>query len=329
MEKPTLIEKVKGFGKLLWDAIMGFLDDGCMRMSASLAYYTVFSIGPILLILIWALGFFYGNHLDGPGGAQTEVMEELTSLFGKDIATMLESAIQKISFENKSNIGIIIGITTLIITSTTIFIDIQTSINSIWRVKPKPKKGWLKLIINRLISFSMILGLAFVLMVSLIVSSIIGALTDQILQVFDGLNIEMIDWVNSIITFAVITTLFGFIFAFLPDARVRFKDILGGAIFTALLFMLGKYGISYYLTNNATASSYGAAGTIIILLSWIYYSAAILYFGAEFTKEYAVKYGRGVRPSSFAVLVKQTEVEIDTDTGKRELVKKHNEEVVS
>jgi len=253
MKKPAL-EKIKEFGKLLWDAINGFLEDGCMRMSASLAYYTVFSIGPILLILIWALGFFYGNHLEGPNGAKAEVMEELYGLFGKDIALMLDSAIQKISLENRTSIGVIIGVVTLIITSTTIFIDIQVSINQIWQVKPKPKKGWVKLIVNRLISFSMILGLAFVLMVSLVVSSIIGALTDQILQLFGGINIELIEWINSAITFAVIAALFGFIFAFLPDAKVRFKDILGGALFTAILFMLGKYGISYYLTNNATPS---------------------------------------------------------------------------
>lgn len=307
----SFFNKLKNFGKLLFDSINSFLDDGCMRMSASLAYYTVFSIGPLIIILIWALGFFYDNSLSGPDSAKTEVMEEITVLFGQEISNLLESTIQKITFENKSNVGIIIGVSTLIITSTTIFIDIQTSLNTIWQVKPKPQKGWLKMIINRLISFSMILGLSFLLMVSLIISSILGALTNHINQFLGDLNIELIEWINTTITFIVITILFGAIYAFLPDAKIRFKNILGGSIFTALLFMGGKYIISLYLMNNATASAYGAAGSIIVLLAWVYYSAAILYFGAEFTKEYALKYGDGIHPASFAVLVEQTELEIE------------------
>jgi membrane protein len=320
--KETFVQKIKGFGKLLLNTANGFTEDNCMKLSASLAYYTVFSIGPLIIILIWALGFFYGNHLEAPGEAREQVLGELNEIFGPDISRMLDTAIQKISFENKSNIGLIIGISTLVVTSTTIFIDIQNSINTIWKVKAKPKKGWVKLIINRLISFSMILGLSFLLMASLLISSIIGVFTKHVEAFLSDWNIELWSWLNTGITFAVIAILFGFIFAFLPDAKVRFKDILGGSIFTTLLFMIGKYGISFYLSNNATATAYGAAGSIIILLAWVYYSAAILYFGAEFTKEYAIKYGRGITPSSYAVLVKQTELEIDPDTGKRELVKK-------
>ncbi|WKK59243.1 MULTISPECIES: YihY/virulence factor BrkB family protein [unclassified Sphingobacterium] len=323
----TVWTKLKEFWGLLVNAVNGFIEDNCMKLSASLAYYTVFSIGPLLLILTWTLGFFYGEHLDGTVGAREQVMDELSELFGREIASTLESTVSKISLDSKSNIGIIIGSATLMFTSTTIFVDIQNSINTIWKVKPKPKKGWLKLIINRLISFSMILGLVFLLMASLIVSSLIGIMTDYFNQFIQHWDISLIDMVNTSITFLVITTLFGTIYAFLPDAKVRFKDILGGALFTSFLFMLGKYGISVYLSQNMTASSYGAAGSIIILLAWVYYSSAILYFGAEFTKEYAIKYGKGIQPSSFAVLVKQTELEIDPETGIREVVKKHNDPV--
>ncbi len=319
--------KIKEFWELLLNAGNGFIEDNCMKLSASLAYYTVFSIGPLLLILTWALGFFYGSALDGTEGAREQVLEELNELFGKEIAGLLESTVHNLSLDSRSNIGIIIGAATLMFTSTTIFVDIQNSINSIWKVKPKPKKGWLKLIINRLISFSMIIGLVFLLMASLVISSLIGVMTSYFNQFMQDWNISLIDWVNTSITFLVITALFGIIYAFLPDAKVRFKDILGGAIFTALLFMFGKFLISLYLSQNITASSYGAAGSIIILLAWVYYSSAILYFGAEFTKEYAVKYGKGVQPSSYAVLIKQTELEIDPETGVRELVKKHNEPV--
>lgn len=317
IQEPFLL-KIKGFGKLLIKAGMSFAEDRCMKMSASLAYYTVFSIGPLIIIIIWALGFLYGDLADGPDAAKTTVLTELNEIVGPEIGKLLEQTIQQINLENKSNIGLIIGTVTLIITSTTIFIDIQHSINTIWKVKVKPKKDWLKMVINRLISFSMIVGLSFLLMASLLISSIIGVITKHLEKIFrtwhiQELDIQFWDWVNTGITFSVIAVLFGFIFAFLPDAKVRFRDILGGSIFTALLFMIGKYGISVYLSVNATATAYGAAGSIIILLAWVYYSAAILYFGAQFTKEYAIKYGNGIRPTSFAVLIQQTEVEIDIE----------------
>lgn len=313
-------EKLKEFYQLVYKAIMGFLDDECMKMGAALSYYTIFSIGPLILILMWALGFFYGSRLEGEDGARDEVMDELTGLFGEDIALMLESVVQGMSSESNSIIGIVIGVGTLIFTSTTIFVNIQQSINQIWGVKPKPKKGWLKMIINRLLSFSMILGLAFLLMVSLVMSSLIGIVTNYLTDYLTWLNIDLIDWVNTGVTFVVISTLFGCIFSVLPDAKMRFKDILGGAIFTALLFMLGRYAISIYLSTNATASYFGAAGSIIIFLLWVNYSAAILYFGAEFTKEYAIKYGNGIHPASYAVVVEQSEYEYDPDTGEHKKV---------
>lgn len=313
MEKETLWQKLKGFGLLLFDAVNGFLNDKCFKKSASLAYYTVFSIGPLILILIWALGFFYGSQMEGPNGARDEIMTELNQLFGPDIASMLDSAIQKISLESKNSIGLYIGIGTLIFSSTTIFVDIQNSINEIWQIKVKPKKGWLKIIMDRLLSFSMILGLGFLLMASLILSSVIGLLMgkvgDFLGEYIPNINLQMINLINTGVSFFIIATLFACVFAFLPDARTRFRDVLWGAIFTALLFLLGKSLISWYLSSNVTASSFGAAGSIIILLSFVYYSAAILYFGAEFTKHYAIKYGRGVRPNSYAVRVEVKEVE--------------------
>ncbi|TYR34193.1 YihY/virulence factor BrkB family protein [Sphingobacterium phlebotomi] len=313
MEKETLWQKLKGFGLLLFDTVNGFLNDKCFKKSASLAYYTVFSIGPLILILIWALGFFYGSQMEGPNGARDEIMTELNELFGPDIAGMLDSAIQKISLESKNSIGLYIGIGTLIFSSTTIFVDIQNSINEIWQIKAKPKKGWLKVIIDRLLSFSMILGLGFLLMVSLILSSVIGLLMgkvgDFLSEYIPNINLQMIGLINTGVSFLIIATLFACVFAFLPDAKTRFRDVLWGAIFTALLFLLGKSLISWYLSSNVTASSFGAAGSIIILLSFVYYSAAILYFGAEFTKHYAIKYGRGVRPNSYAVRVEVKEVE--------------------
>src|SRR5690606_40518916 len=162
---------------------------------ASLAYYTVFSIGPLIMILLWALGFFYGAQMDGPNGARGEIMTELNELFGPDIAGMLDSAIQKISLDSRSSIELYIGIGTLIFSSTTIFVDIQNSINEIWQIKVKPKKGWLKVIIDRLLSFSMIIGLGFLLMVSLVLSSIIsllmGKVGDFLGEYIPNINLQM------------------------------------------------------------------------------------------------------------------------------------------
>lgn len=313
MEKETLGQKLKGFGLLLFDTVNGFFDDKCFKKSASLAYYTVFSIGPLILILIWALGFFYGSQMDGPNDARDEIMAELNELLGADIAGMLDATIQRISLDSKSSIGLYIGVGTLVFSSTTIFVDIQNSINEIWQIKVKPKKGWLKIVLNRLLSFSMIIGLGFLLMVSLVLSSVVGLLMgkvgDFLSEYIPNINLQMINLINSGVSLLVITVLFGCIFAFLPDAKMRFRDIIWGAIFTALLFLLGKSLISMYLSSNATASSFGAAGSIIILLSFVYYSAAILYFGAEFTKHYAMKYGQGVQPASYAVRVEEKEIE--------------------
>lgn len=324
--KEPFIEKIKGFAQLLIRAGNNFSADRCMKMSASLAYYTVFSIGPLIIMVIWALGLLYDSQATNTYNAKALVFNELNTIVGPEISKLIEQAIQQVSMQNKSNLGLIIGVSTLIITSTTIFIDIQSSINQIWKLKIKPKKDWIKMLINRLISFLMVIGLSFLLLLSLIMSSVINIISVQIENLlnnsfFQKMHIELWEWVNLGLTFVIITLLFGCIFSFLPDAKIRFKDILGGAIFTAVLFMIGKYGISIYLSGNKTANAYGAAGSLIILLAWVYYSAAILYYGAQFTKEYAIKYGNGITPNSFAILVTQTVVEVDTADNTSQITK--------
>src|SRR5690606_34875046 len=247
-------------------SVKNFGDDRCMKFSASLAYYTIFSIGPLLLIVIWCIGFFYGRQLEEGSSAQMEVFEELNKIFGANVATFMQNSLEKMMVQSDSNLGIIIGVATLVFTSTTIFVDIQDSINAIWGVKPKAKKSWLKLILDRLISLSMVLGLGFLLITSLLVNSFIMLFTNYINEIIPGITVNMLNWINTGITFLVIATLFGFIFKVLPDAKVRNKDIIGGAIFTSLLFMLGRYGISFYLQHNAMASAFGAAGSVILLL---------------------------------------------------------------
>lgn len=302
----------KKIPKIAWDAAMLFSEDKCMKMSASLAYYTIFSIGPFLLIIIWLIGFFYGEYLEDHN-AQQRVLMELTEIFGQQVAVQIQSIMENMAITSNSYVGIVIGLGTLMFTSTTVFVELQDSINTIWGVKPKPKKSWLKFILNRLISFSMILGMGFLLITSLLLNSILVLLIQYVNDIIPGISNQMLGNVNTILTFVIITTTFGFIFKVLPDAKVRNQHIIIGAVMTTLLFMLGRMGISFYLQNNATATAFGTAGSLIILMLWVYYSAAIVYYGAEFTKIYAQTFDDGIHPSHFAVLVKKTEVEIDND----------------
>lgn len=298
---------------ITWRAAMNFTDDHCFKMSAALAYYTIFSIGPLLMIVIWTLGFFYGEHLED-SSAKAEVMQEMSKMFGSQVSGQIQSALENLSLASDSKVGIIIGLGTLIFTSTTVFVEIQDSINIIWGIKPKPKKNWLKFILNRLTSLSMILGLGFLLIASLLINSIILVLMNYFNQIIPGISNQMLDNINSGLTFVIITLIFGFIFKFLPDAKVRKRDIIGGAMFTSILFMIGRYGISIYLQQNATASAFGAAGAIILLLLWVYYSAAILYYGAEFTKEHSKVFGGGIVPTSYAVKINLSEIPTQEDS---------------
>lgn len=306
MFRKTLFREI--YDLLLLSA-KGFSADKGMKMSASLAYYAIFSIAPLLLIIIWLVGFLFGEFVEGHQGVQNEVFSEFTALFGNEVAQQIQQVLQKISVSDRSGLGIAIGIITLIIGSTKIFMEIQDSINIIWKVKAKPQKGWLKMLLNRALSFSMVVGLGFLLITSLILNGLIGALSNYINRYLPDISVYLMGWINVGITFLIITVLFGTIFSVLPDARMRFRDVLGGALFTGFLFMLGRFLISIYMQFAAPASAYGAAGSVIVLLLWIYYSAAILYFGAEFTKNYAEKYGNGIRPSSYAVRIVQQEIE--------------------
>lgn len=282
-----------------------FGNDKAMKMSAALAYYTIFSLAPLLLVVIWLVGFFFGEQ-----ASRGEVFEELEAFVGADAAMQIQQVIERISLEGKSGLAIGIGIGTLIAGSTTIFIEIQDSINTIWQVRPKPKKGWVKLLVNRVLSFSMILGMGFLLIVSLIVNTVILAFSDFVSRYLPFDTVWAVDLVNRGITFIIISVLFGVIFKVLPDARISWKEVRSGAMFTAVLFMLGQFLIGLYMQYSAPASAYGAAGSVILILLWIYYTAAILYFGAEFTKEYARTYGNGIEPSPYAVRVIQTEEEV-------------------
>ena len=294
----------KGVLQVFRDSFSRFGDDKIPKLSGSLAYSTVFSLAPLLIVIISLFGIFFGRE-----AIEGKIYLQLKSFFGGDTAAQLQEIIKNVSASGKSRLAAILGTITLVIGATAIFSEIQDSINTIWGIKPNPKKGWLKFIRNRFLSFSVIVGLGFLLLVSLVINGLIEGFNAKLQVWLPGISIVIFYIINIAITIVVVTVIFAVIFKVLPDADIQWKDVIAGAIFTSLLFMLGKFAISVYISKSKIGTTFGAAGSIIILLLWVYYSSIILYFGAEFTKSWAVKFGDPIRPSQYAVTTKTVEVE--------------------
>lgn len=299
----------KKLPKVLLTTFKGFAEDKGLKLSASLAYYTVFSIGPLLLLLMSLASIFLGQE-----AAEGKIFNELYGLLGASAAKQVQEIIQNVRISGKTNFALVVSIITLVVGATSLFIEIQDSLNMIWKLKAKPKRGWVAFLKNRLLSSSLIVSLGFLLIVSLIINGIVEALMLKLSQYFGPVTATVMVGLNLFITFMVISTLFAIIFKFLPDAKIKWKHVRTGAVFTALLFMMGRYLISLYIQHSATESTYGAAGSIVIVLLWIYYSSVILYLGAEFTQVYTEAYGGRIQPAEYAVHVQQTEVEREVTT---------------
>ncbi|WP_300603632.1 YihY/virulence factor BrkB family protein [Niabella sp.] len=299
---------LKGIWKVLKATFNGFSEHKITKLSGSLAYYTVFSMAPLLVMIISLCGLFLGRE-----AVEGEVFSVLRGFVGQDTASQLQEIIRHASLTGKSKIAAIIGGITLLIGATTVFGEIQDSINTVWGLKPKPRKGWIKLLQNRFLSFSVIISLGFLLLVSLTISGIIEGISNGLRARYPDVTVVVFYVINLVLTLTVSAVIFAVIFKVLPDARIRWRDVMAGALVTALLFMLGKFGISLYISQTKVGSTYGAAGSLVVLLVWVYYSSIILYLGAEFTKAYAVEYGADIHPNDYAVTTKEVTVE----TGKK------------
>ena len=308
---------LKGIWTVLKKTFDGFVDDKVMKLSASLAYYTVFSIGPMIIVIIYVAGLIYGRE-----AAQGTIFGQIQGLVGANAAAQIQEMIKNAALSSEGNFAFVVGIITLVIGATGVFAEIQDSVNQIWNLKPKPKKGWLKILTDRLLSFSVIVSLGFILLVSLLINGVIEILMERLQARFPNLAVVVVYIVNILVTFAVISTLFGVIFKVLPDAIIKWKDVIVGSMVTAVLFMLGKFAITFYIGKSDVGSTYGTAGSLVVLLLWVYYSAVILYFGAEFTKAYATQFGSSIHPSEIAVWVKNIEVEDEKGTLKQQEQKK-------
>ena len=293
----------KGIWSALKVSFKGFSEDKVPKLSGSLAYYTVFSLAPMFVIIIFVAGLVLGQE-----AAQGQIETQLTSFIGADAASQIQDMIKNAAIQDKGGMALVIGILVLLIGATTVFGEIQDSINQIWGLKTNPKKGMISLVMSRLMSFGMIATLGFLLLVSLMATAVVESLMGRLKAVFPDGAVVLIYIANLVLTLAVVTVLFAIIFKVLPDAKITWKAVWPGAITTALLFMIGKFLISFYIAKSEIGSTYGAAGSLAILLVWIYYSAMILYFGAEFTKAWAVQHHADIRPSKFAVWDKKVSV---------------------
>jgi membrane protein len=303
-KKHIFAMKVKGIWQVLKKAGHGFVQDKVPKLSASLAYYTVFSLGPMLLVIIFLANLFWGQQ-----AIEGLIVGQLQTLVGSQVAFQVQEIIRNASVDSGSTIAAIAGIVTLFIGATTVFSEIQDSINFIWHLKRKKNAGWWKMLLTRIKSFSIVVSLGFLLLVSLLINALLEILMGRLQSIFPQATVTLVYIVNLVVTLLVTTFLFGMIYKILPDAFIRWRDVYTGAVFTAILFMLAKFGITFYIGKSDIGSTYGAAGSLVVLLLWIYFSSMILYFGAEFTKFYALKYGTQIRPNSLAVTFRMLQEE--------------------
>lgn len=272
-----------------------FSADNIVKYSASLAYYTVFSIAPLLVVITTLFGLLFGKE-----AMEGQVYRQLNNIVGSRVAIQIQDTIRNIHLEGHNFFATVAGIFVLLIGATSIFGEIQDSINKIWGLRVKPNKVWWKLILTRLLSFSLILSLGFIMIVSLLLNTLVVAFGKFAGKFIESYSIYLIQVTESVLSFIVSAFLFSLIFKILPDAKVKWRDVLFGGFITAIFFTLGKLGIGFYLGHSNITSLYGAAGSLIILMVWVYYSAIILYLGAEFTKVYAKLYGEKILPNDYA-----------------------------
>lgn len=280
---------------LLRSTVQSWITDDAQRLAAALAYYAVFSLAPIMIIVIGLTSIYMGTTR-----AQMEITRQFTGLVGRQGGELVQQMVDIGLREHDGWRATVIGLITLLVGASGAFAQLQGALNQVWGVRPNPKKGFLVILRARFFSFAMILVVGFLLLVSLILSAWLAALANAIGFLMPDVDL-LIRGLNFLLSFLVITLLFALIYKVLPDVAIRWRDVWLGAAGTALLFGLGKYVIGLYLGNSAIASSFGPAGALVVILVWIYYSAQIFLFGAEFIQVYANWRGVRLTPTSYAV----------------------------
>jgi membrane protein len=290
---------------LLKQTFQEWLDDKAPQLGAALAYYTVFSLAPLILVLLAIVGLIFRND---PAGAWDRITQQMNYFLDPSAVQVVQSIAQKASQPGQSTIATIIGIALALFGASGVFGQLQDALNTIWGVKAKPSRSIWGFLRSRFLSFAMVAGICFLLLVSLAIEALLKGFSHYVQSVLPG-GIVIALGVYLIFDFAVVVLLFAMIFKFLPDVKIQWRDVWIGAVMTAILFGIGKWLLGLYLGSGAAGSAYGAASSLITLLLWVYYSSQILLFGAEFTQVYAARAGREFKPSEYAVRVETREVE--------------------
>ncbi|HYG62220.1 MAG TPA: YihY/virulence factor BrkB family protein [Thermoanaerobaculia bacterium] len=304
--------RVKTGFEMLKETFQEWKDDDALQLGAALAYYTIFSLAPMLLVVIAVAGLVWQRE-----AVQGEIVHQIQGLVGQQGAEAIQTMIANAGRQGEKSgiLATIIAVATILFGATGVFTQLQSSLNHIWDVEPKPGAGVRGLLKTRLLSFGMILAIGFLLLVSLVVSTALAAVGTYMTSLLPAGAEILMKALTFAVSFAVITVLFAMMYRFLPDVKIAWRDVWVGATVTALLFTIGKFLIGLYLGNSSVASTFGAAGSVIVLLLWIYYSTQILFFGAEFTQVYATRYGSRIEPDKDAVRVQEVKVPVGEGEG--------------
>ena len=311
MTKPQQKHHESFFGAsfaILKQTAQEWMEDKAPQLGAALAYYTVFSLAPLILVLLAIVGFIFR---DDPAGAWSKMTEQMSYFLDQSAVHTVQEIAQNAAQPGKGLLATIVGIALAIFGASGVFGQLQDALNTIWGVKPKPGGGLAGFLRTRFLSFAMVGGICFLMLVSLTLESVLKGFSHYVQSVMPG-GIVVALATYWIFDLGVVIFLFACIFKFLPDAKIQWRDVWVGATLTAFLFAIGKWALGLYLGSGSAASAYGAASSLITLLLWVYYSAQILLFGAEFTQVYATHAGREIAPDEHAVRIERSEVEVGT-----------------
>lgn len=302
--KIKFIPPLSGIFNIIRNTASAWIKADPFRQSSTVAYYAVFSIPPLLIIIIALTSLAFGREI-----VEGHIYTQIKASLGNEAADQIRDMLAKSSIRKNSVAATVIGIVTLILGSTGVFGELQTSLNQIWEVKVTAKKKWIKTLRDRLFSFGLILSIGFLLLVSLLLTAFLEAFGNWIKNYFPDFILVVFKVLDFLLSFGVISILFALIFKILPDVKVRWRDVWMGAGVTTLLFIIGKMALSIYFAKAHPDSAYGAAGSVVLIMLWVSYSCMILFFGAEFTKQFAIYYGRQIEPAKDAELISTMEKE--------------------
>jgi membrane protein len=285
---------------LLKESFSEWNDNNVSRLGAALAYYSAVTIAPLLILVIALAGHLFGSHT-----THRNIVGDIEGTMGKPMAKAVEQMLVNNNDTNQGALATVVGLAVLLLGAAGAFNELQQGLNALWKVAPSPYRGLRGLLWDRCISFSLVLGSGFLLLVSLVIHAVLSALSMTLSDSLPG-GAGLWQMINVIVSFAVVTVLFALIFKFVPDAHTAWNDVWVGAVLTSVLFAIGKFLLGWYLGQASTTSAYGAAASLVVVLLWVYYASQILLFGAAFTRVYALRVGSGIKPSILAVSTEPT-----------------------